>query len=160
MTRRIIGRLDRLESMLPPAVSEDGLLVLSTPSIVTVAAAFAVDMARQGAYPDWYRASPDDRAARLRGERQRFSEALAANGDHHAALRVWLGDEGYATFGEALAADRAFLDSLRGADDAIGREWRRRFPGWRPGLSPAGRDVFEVQVLGPVWRRAMTRPGP
>lgn len=67
----------------------------------------------------------------------------------------WLGwpQTDYPAFCTRLAVHRALLDARRGADDDVGREYRRRHPTCRPGLSPDQHDRL-------VWRFPVDPDGP
>lgn len=76
------------------------------------------------------------------------------------ALQEWCEDDewlapywhptDYRRFRDQLRRDRARMRGPRSASDAHGREWRRRHPEWRPGMSDADYDRWELDLMGVV----------
>lgn len=53
----------------------------------------------------------------------------------------------YAAFATRLAHERARQDSQRGFRGEHAREWRRRNPGWRPGMTDDEALAFEIALV-------------
>ena len=137
---------------------------LSSPSLIVVAGAFANDLAHRRYGDGWFSLGPDQRAARIRLERATLAALFQTEQFHHGALRAWLtapDEEGwqplpwgqgtnYDAFVVQLARERAMLAVHRAWDGEYGREWRRRHPEWRQGMSPDEYDFWEAG-LGKAW---------
>jgi hypothetical protein len=79
-----------------------------------------------------------------------FADALRCWCDDTDGLAPYWHDTDSRRFRDQLRRDRARMRGPRSASDAHGREWRRRHPEWRPGMSDADYDRWELDLLGLV----------
>ncbi|MBA2469654.1 MAG: hypothetical protein H0V37_09640 [Chloroflexia bacterium] len=138
---------------------------MSSPSVVVIANLYAERLAQRHQGVGWHGLTPAQQAVRIRRERAGLAALLRTEATLHDALRAWLttsDSDGqpvtYAGFWVRLDDERRILAMHRDQDSELGREWRRRYPNWRPDFTSDEYDAWESELgaagsAAPVYAR-------